>query len=105
MSGAITLTTVAALATAGAAVGGTILSGIQGAKQADAQQKALKSQNQAQGEAKAAALSTARKSELAQNEANQKTPDIASILDRASKASKSGARPCSPGLRASIQAH
>lgn len=87
MSGAITA---AAIVTAAAAVGGTVMSAVQGSKQADAQEKALKSQNTAQGEAKAAALSTARKADLAQNEANQKTPDIASILARAAKDSKGG---------------
>lgn len=87
MSGAITA---AAIVTAAATVGSTVIGAVQGGKQADAQNKALKAQTQATGEAKAAALSTQRKADLAQNEANQKAPDIASILARAAKASKSG---------------
>jgi type II secretory pathway pseudopilin PulG len=87
MSGVVTI---ASIATAAAAVGSTVMGAVQGGRQADAQEKALKSQKTAQGEAKAAALSTQRKADLAANEANQKTPDIASILARAAKASKSG---------------
>lgn len=90
MSGAITLGTIAAVTSAAVGVGGLVMSGIQGSKQADAQEAALKKQNQAQGEAKAAALSTQRKADLANNEDNQKTPDIASILAKAAQAGKVG---------------
>lgn len=54
-----------------------------GQQQAGAQQTALKKQNTAQQTATAAALSTERKGEIAQGAANQKTPDIASILQTA----------------------
>lgn len=87
MSGVITAATIA---TAAAAVGSTAYGIVQGERQNSAQQKALKSQNTAQGQAAAAALSTQRKNEVAQNQANQKTPDIASILARAAGPSKSG---------------
>jgi len=90
MSGAISLTTIAALAGAGAAVGGTAYSIVNGQKQQGAQKKALAAQNTAQQTAEANALSTERKSEIAQNAASQKTPNVAAILARAAQAGGSG---------------
>lgn len=90
MSGAITATTVAAIATAAAGVGGTVYGIVHGQQQQAAQNKALKAQKTAQGEAEAATLSNQRKNELAQNEASQKTPDIAAILSRAASAERGG---------------
>jgi len=59
-----------------------------GQQQAGAQQQALKRQNTAQQQAQAAALSTERKSEIAQGAANQQTPDISNILYRAASGGK-----------------
>lgn len=82
MAGSISATTAIALA---GLTGYGIYSGQQ---QADAQQAALKKQNTAQQTATAAALSTQRKSEVAQGAANQQTPDIAGILSRAATVGK-----------------
>lgn len=90
MSGAISLTTIAALAGAGAAVGGTAYSIYAGQKQQGQQKKALALQNQTQQEAEAASLDTERKSELAANEANKKTPNVASILAKAAAMGNQG---------------
>ncbi len=90
MSGAISLTTIAALAGAGAAVGGTAYSIINGQKQQAQQKKALAMQNTAQQQAEANALSTERKSEIAQNDANKKTPNVAAILARAATIGNTG---------------
>lgn len=89
MSG-ITAATIIAGVSAAAAVGGTAYSIVNGQAQNAAQQEGLKRQKTAQDTAKSQALSTQRKSELAQNSANMKTPDIASILARASGPSKAG---------------
>jgi hypothetical protein len=50
----------------------------------------LKRQKTAQQQATGQALSTERQSQMAQNAANMKTPDIAGILQRASLMSKGG---------------
>lgn len=89
MSG-ITAATIIAGVGAAAAVGSTAYGIVNGQSQQAAQKKSLQMQTTAEGEAKANALSTQRKSQLAMNEANQKTPDIASILSRAAVASKGG---------------
>lgn len=89
MSG-ITAATIIAGIGAATAVGGTAYSIVNGQAQQAAQKKSLQTQTTAQGQAEANALSTERKSEVAQNEANQKTPDIAAILSRAATASKGG---------------
>lgn len=89
MSG-VTAATIIAGVTAAASVGSTIYSIKSGQDQAAAQQKSLQMQKTSQDQATAAALSTQRKSELAQNAANQKTPDIAGILARAATAAKGG---------------
>lgn len=83
MAGSISATT--ALAIAGLAVGGagTAFGIYNGQKQAGAQQDALKKQTTAQQQATGAALSTERQGEIAQGAANQKTPNIASILQTA----------------------
>lgn len=89
MSGAITATTIAAISAA-AGVGSMVYGIKSGQDQAAAQGKSLQMQKTSQDQATAAALSTQRKSELAQNAANQKTPDIAGILARAATAAKGG---------------
>lgn len=83
MSGAISLGTVAALASA--AVGaGSLAYGIKSGMDAnDAQQAGLVKQNQAQQTAQASALSTERQSATAQGAANQAKPDITAILAHA----------------------
>lgn len=81
---------IAAIASAGIAAGSLGYGIYSGEQQKGAQQQALAKQTQAQQEAKANALSTERKSEVAQNAANQKTPDIASILQRAATMGNTG---------------
>lgn len=90
MSGAISLTTIAALAGATAAVGGTAYSIYAGQKNQAAQKKALAAQTTAQQQAESNALSTERKSEIASNAANQKTPNVAAILARAQQMGSAG---------------
>jgi hypothetical protein len=90
MSGAITLSTIAAIASAGVAAGGLAYGIKSGSDQSNAQDQALKRQKAAQVTAEQNAVSQARKSDTAQNAANQKTPDIASILQRASQSGKAG---------------
>lgn len=87
MSAALAIAAIASAGIAGGSLGYGIYSGEQ---QKGAQQQALAKQTQAQQEAKANALSTERKSEVAQNAANQKTPDIASILQRAATMGNTG---------------
>jgi len=87
MSGAIVAATIASAA---AGIGSTIYGIKSGQDQAAVQQKALKNQTTAQQTAEANTLSTQRKSEQAQNAANQKTPDVASILQRAATAGNAG---------------
>lgn len=85
MSGAIAATTIAAIS---AGIGAASLGyGIyEGGQQNSAQAAALKKQNTAQQTATAAALSTERKGEVAQGEANQQAPDLTGILRRAAAA-------------------
>lgn len=90
MSGAITLGAIAAVVGAGAAVGSTAYSIYNGQKQQGVQKKALTAQTTAQQQAEANALSTQRKSEMAQNAANQPAPNVASILARAAMSGNNG---------------
>lgn len=90
MSGAISLSTFAALAAAGAGVAGTAYGIYSGQQQNKNQKKSLQNQQNAQQQAEQQALSTQRKSEIAQNAANMKTPDIASILSRAAQSGSTG---------------
>jgi uncharacterized protein HemX len=62
----------------------------EGNKSSANQQAALRAQNTAQDKAEANSLSTSRKSAVAENEANQKTPDVASILARAQQMGNKG---------------
>jgi hypothetical protein len=84
MSGVISAVGVAA------AVAGTAYGIYNGQKQDAVQQQSLKKQTTAEQQAVQQQLSTERQSEIAQNKANQKTPDIAAILAKAAQASKSG---------------
>lgn len=90
MAGSISTGTAIALASLGVGAAGTAYGIVNGQAQQAAQQKSLKSQNTAQQTAEGAALSTQRKSETAQNQVNQQTPDIAAILSRAATAGKAG---------------
>ncbi len=83
MSGILTAATIASVAVGAGSLGYGIY---QGQQANDAQSKALKSQNTAQQTATAASLSNQRKSEVAQGAANQQTPNIAGILQRAATA-------------------
>ena len=87
MSGAMTI---AAIVGATAAVGSTAYGIYNGQQQQQQQKKALAQQNTAQQEAVAASLSTERKSEVAQNQANQQTPNVAAILARAQAMGNAG---------------
>ncbi len=83
-------TTIAAVVGAAAAVGGTAYGVYNGNKQQDAQKKALAQQTTAQQTAEANSLSTERQSAVAENAANQQTPNVASILARAAQMGNSG---------------
>ena len=87
MSGAITIATIA---TAAAAVGSTAYGIYNGQQQQGAQKKALAQQTTVQQQAEANALSTERKSEIAQNAANQKAPNVAAILAKAAQMGNQG---------------
>lgn len=89
MSGVTAATIIAGIGAA-AAVGGTAYSIVNGQSQLGNQKKQLVAQNTAQGKAEAQAVSNQRKAEVAQNEVNKKTPDIASILSRAASSSRTG---------------
>lgn len=82
MAGSISATT-ATLIAAGVAAGSTGYSIYAGNKQQGAQKKALAAQTTAQQQAESNALSTERKSEIAQNSVNQQKPNVAAILARA----------------------
>lgn len=86
------LTTAGIIAGIGAAagLGGTVYGIVNGQKTAATQQTALKNQNTAQQTAEASSLSTERQAANAQNAANAKTPDVASILKRAATAGNAG---------------
>lgn len=87
MSGAMTIATIVGAA---AAVGSAAYGVYNGQQQQGAQKKALAQQTQAQQQAEANALSTERKSEVAQNAANQQVPNVAAILARAAKMGNQG---------------
>jgi uncharacterized protein HemX len=89
MSGVTAATIIAGIGAA-AAVAGTTYSVVNGQAQQGTQKKALVAQKTAQDTAIAQTLSNQRKSEVASNEVNKKTPDVASILARAASASRSG---------------
>lgn len=88
MSGAITATTIAAISSAVVGAAGVGYSVYAGQKQQGTQQVALKNQTTAQDKATAGALSTERQNATAMGAANQKTPDVSSILQRAATSGK-----------------
>lgn len=90
MAGSISAATAAAIIGATAAVGSTAYGVYAGQKQQGAQQQALKAQNTAQQTAEANSLSTERQSAVAQNAANQQTPNVAAILARAATMGNNG---------------
>lgn len=85
----LALPVLAAIGT-GLAGAGLVTSIVQGNKQNANAKKSLQNQQNAQTQAEQQALSTERKNEVAQNAANMKTPDIASILSRAANSGKQG---------------
>lgn len=89
MAGSISATT-ATLIAAGVAAGSTGYSIYAGKRQAGSQKKALVAQNTAQQKAEANSLSTERQSAVAENAANQQTPNVAQILARAAKMGNNG---------------
>lgn len=82
--------TIAAIVGATAAVGSTAYGIYNGQQQQGQQKKALAQQTQAQQQAEASALSTERKSEVAQNAVNQQKPNISAILARAAQMGNQG---------------
>lgn len=89
MTGAVSATTLAAIAVGTAAVG-TAYSIYQGERAAGQQKQALKKQAGAQEEARMAARSQARQSDEAMGRANRKTPDTGGIMAAASQAAQGG---------------
>lgn len=75
---------------AAAAVAGTAYSVYSGEQQKSAQADALAKQEQAQKEATDRAKGQQQRAEQAQNAANAKSPDVAGIMDAASKAAQGG---------------
>jgi uncharacterized protein HemX len=90
MSGGISLASIAAVIGAGAAVGSTAYGVYAGQKNQAAQKKSLAQQTQAQQQAEQNSLSTERKSEVAENAANQQTPNVSAILARAATMGNNG---------------
>src|ERR1700677_61324 len=90
MSGGMSTGTMLALGGLIAGAAGTTVAAVNGVKSADNQKQALINQTQATQTAESSALSTERKSETADNAANQQAPDISSILSQAANASKVG---------------
>lgn len=89
MTGAVSATTLAAIAVGTAAVG-TAYSIYSGERAAGQQKEALKKQAGAQEEARMAARSQARQSDEAMGRANRKTPDTGGIMAAASQAAQGG---------------
>jgi uncharacterized protein HemX len=89
MAGSISATT-ATLIAAGVAAGSTGYSIYAGQKAAGAQKKALAAQTTAQQQAESNALSSERKSELAESAVNQQKPNVAAILARAATMGNGG---------------
>ena len=86
MSGLATAATIAAISSAAVGAGTLGYSIYSGNRSADEQKQALKNQNTAQQTATDASLSTERAAAVAQGAANQQTPNIAGILQRAATA-------------------
>ena len=86
MAGSVSAATAIALGSLAVGAGSLGYGIYSGQQQQGAQQAALKKQNTAQQQATASALSTERKGEVAQGEANQQTPDLTGILRRAAAA-------------------
>jgi hypothetical protein len=91
MAGSISATT-ATLIAAGVAAGRPDTASTPGTSSRAQQKKALAAQNTAQQQAEAQALSTERKSEIAQNAVNQQKPNVSAILARAATMGSAGSR-------------
>lgn len=89
MAGSISATT-ATLIAAGVAAGSAGYSIYNGQQQEGQQKKALASQNKAQQQAQASALSTERQGAVAENAANQQKPNLSAILARAAQMGNNG---------------
>ena len=74
-------------AAAAAGAGYSIVAGEQGKKQ---QQKALEQQERAQAQQLAQAQAQQRRSEMAMNAANRRTPDVGGIMERAGQQAAGG---------------
>ena len=90
MAGSVSAATL--LAIGGLAVGatGAGIAAYSGVKSSENQNAALKQQNTATQTAEASALSTERKNATATNAANQKAPDVSTILSQAANSGKAG---------------
>jgi Flp pilus assembly protein TadB len=73
-----------------AAVVGTTYAVYSGERAADKQAEALSQQREAQTQAKAQAESQQKRSEMAQNAANRKQPDVAGIMQSAGQGASGG---------------
>lgn len=82
------LATIAAITSAAVGAGSLAYGVVNGQNQNATQQAALKKQTTAQQTATSAALSTERQNAIAEGAANQKTPDVSAILQRAATAGK-----------------
>ncbi len=90
MAGSISAGTMIALASLAVAGVGTGVAAYDGSQANNNQKKSLQNQTTATQQAEANALSTERKNETATNAANQRAPDISSILAQAANSSKVG---------------
>ena len=82
--------TVALAATAAAAVAGTTYSVVAGEDAKKQQKKAMESQERAQAQQLAQTQAQQRRSEMAMNAANRKSPDVAGIMERAGQQAGGG---------------
>lgn len=83
--------TAALVVSAAAAVAGTAYSVVAGEDAKKKQADALRKQEAAQKQQLEAAQSQQRRSEMAQNAASRRTPDMAGIMERAGQAAQGGA--------------
>jgi hypothetical protein len=86
----LALPAILGITAAGTGIAGTIIGAKQAGAASDAQDKALKAQEQAQKQAQAQTVADARRSDTANNEASKKTPDVSAILARAAQSGKAG---------------
>ena len=82
--------TIAAVVAASAAVAGTAYSVVAGEDAKKQQKKAMESQERAQAQQLAQTQAQQRRSEMAMNAANRRTPDVGGIMERAGQQAAGG---------------